>query len=284
MTTLYEAVYKVCGQHSASLVKHLAEVGISTFEGLTPAGVTDFVNHLKGDLAPNSAKVYASQLCKVMKRYRARLTGWTNGQDEVTFAEMLRIKGSEARREFLNLDELAMLERVVPEDENERYVLNEFLLGCQTGARHSDLEVLSEHNITPDGRGGWMLTYTSIKTGESATVPISQVNIERIKYLRGRASLPLMTYNRIIKRLCHRAGIDTPSEIYWGGQSVKAPKWQFITSHSARVSIVTNLSIAGMPLDDIARVVGHKNSTMTEHYRVRTMPTMNDEQLKIFLH
>ncbi|MCQ2161594.1 MAG: tyrosine-type recombinase/integrase [Bacteroidales bacterium] len=45
------------------------------------------------------------------------------------------------------------------------------------------------------------------------------------------------------------------------------PKWRFISSHSMRRSFVTNLTVAGVPLADTAKMAGHRsNTTITQRY------------------
>ena len=63
-----------------------------------------------------------------------------------------------------------------------------------------------------------------------------------------------------------RAGIDEPVTVYEGGKTRKGPKYLFVTSHTFRISFVTNLHKAGLDLLTISRMAGHTNVAMTERY------------------
>lgn len=272
MKTLYEALRAHTPQHQA-LIKHLEASGIHEWGDLTRANLADFRDYLANEVAPSSAKTYLASLRAIMGRY----------QDEgvipfTKFSEVLKGKGERPVKTFLTPEEIERLSKVRTNDANERYVLDEFIVGCRIGCRHSDLEQLSEENIS----NGY-LTYTSIKTGITATIPCSDDTLARISRVRERvAPMRLATYNTIIRRLCLRAGLTERVKVHKGGVDKVGPKYLFISSHSARISLCTNLAYMGVPLNDIASLVGHRSVTTTQNYIVRQTPKLNEEAMAYF--
>jgi len=273
MRTLYEAIERHAPSQYKALARHLNEVGIRGWQDLTKVNLADFRDHLNEVVASSSAKTYMATLKAVMGRYA----------DEgvlpfLGYAEVLRTRAERPVKTYLTPTEIATLAKVACKNDNERYVLDEFIVGCKTGCRHSDLERLTEENAK-DG----LLTYTSQKTGITATIPVSADTTERIARLRtnGRG-VALVNYNLILRRLCKRAGITERVRVHKGGKDIVGEKWEFISSHSARVSLCTNLADAGVSLNDIATMAGHTNIAMTQNYIVRHAPKLNDRAKAYF--
>lgn len=270
---LREAIDKYAGQHRAALHKHLGVCGLAEWGDLTQLNLGDFADYLQDSLAPQSARQYASTLSAILSRFKDE--GVIACRD---YASILKLQGERCTKTYLTTDELAAFERLTPKNDYERFVQNEFIVGTKTGCRHSDLERLTEENFS-DG----MLTYTSVKTGITASVPCSSATVERIKWLRTQPGLHLNTYNRILRRLCKRAGIDSPVKIHRGGVDKTGPKWKFISSHSARVSLATNLAILGTPTQDIRQILGHTNDIMTNKYIASHKVVLNDLSKQLFI-
>lgn len=273
MEALFKAVETHGGAQSASISKHLRNAGIKDWEDLTRRKLMDFRDGLKKDLAPSSAKTVAAALSAVLHRYEDE--GVIPCRD---YASILRLKGEVPVKTYLNESEIERLERVDTRTIAERLVLNEFLVGTKTGARLSDIRELTETNIV-----GHTLTYTSKKTGITASVPCSERTRERLRWLEAnRKPMDTATFNRIIRRLCRRAGIDEQVKVHKAGEDMTGPKWKFISSHSARISVATNLSEANTPLSDIRDILGHTNTAMTSRYVCRREVKLNEKSLALF--
>lgn len=273
METLFKAIERHGGAQSASISKHLRNAEIKGWSDLTRRKLMDFRDGLKKDLAPSSAKTVAAALSAVLHRYEDE--GVIPCRD---YASILRLKGEVPVKTYLNESEIERLERVDTRTIAERLVLNEFLVGTKTGARLSDIRELTETNIV-----GHTLTYTSKKTGITASVPCSERTRERLRWLEAnRKPMDTATFNRIIRRLCKRAGIDEQVKVHKAGEDMTGPKWKFISSHSARISVATNLSEANTPLNDIRDILGHTNTAMTSRYVCRRDVKLNEQSLALF--
>ena len=106
---------------------------------------------------------------------------------------------------------------------------------------------------------------------------------ERIERVQANESeLPLMTYNRIIRRLCERAGITERVKVFKAGEHQKGQKWEYVSSHTARISFATNLANLGVPILDVSKCMGHTSTQMTERYVVKTKAELDTRALKYF--
>lgn len=273
METLYKTIERHGGKQSPAILKHLQASNLTEWADLTKAGLMAFRDELKGTLSPSSAKTIGASLAAILHRYEDE--GIIPCKD---FATILKIKGEAPVKTYLTTDELNALEGVKTKSEVEEFVLNEFIIGTKTGCRLSDILNLTEQNIE-----NGVLTYTSIKTGITASVPCSERTRERIEWVTNHPrTIATAVYNTTIRRLCKRAGIDTPVKVHKAGEDKTGPKWQFISSHSARISVATNLASAGVSIVDISHLIGHRTPMQTSAYIVRTMPKLNDKQLKYF--
>lgn len=257
MKTLYEAIEKYGGQQSASLIKHLKASGINDWCDLTKARLCDFRDELCERVCSSSARTYMNSLKPILHRY-----------DEEgiipckSYETILRAKAEQVVKTYLTPSELAALEKVPTLSPVETYVKLCFCIGARTGMRVSDTMSIRTENIN----NGY-LTYVSQKTSIAATIPCGErVQVWIREVTENPIKVSISGYNRAIRRLCQRAGINTQVRVFKAGKTQSGPKWKFISSHSARVSVATNLSIVGTQLTDIKSVLGHSSTQMTERY------------------
>ena len=272
MRTIQEAIQAHAKGATPALLRYLNECGLNDWQDLTKANLNDFRDHVAERVAQNTARTYFAVFKSILRRY----------EDEADFckdyADILKAKNEKPVKTFLTMRELAKLEKVEPESAYEQYVLDEFLIGAYTGMRISDAREVSDENMA-NGH----ISYVSIKTGIQAVVPMKTGIDERIRRVQANeCDMPLVTYNRIIRRLCQRAGITERVKVFKAGEHLKGEKWEYVSSHTARISFATNLSILGVPIVDIAKLMGHSNIQMTMRYLVNTKATVSEIALKYF--
>lgn len=140
-----------------------------------------------------------------------------------------------------------------------------FLCGCYTAQRFSDFGNYRKDNIKVYS-GNKVIEFIQEKTGEKCIVPLRpEIDLILKKY---DYTLPYVHYHRIldmIKTICQKAGIDEiiPYEEYRGGLRLKkqVPKYELISTHTARRSGATNMYLAGIPTLDIMKIGGWKTET-----------------------
>lgn len=272
MKTLQQAIQAHAKGATPALLKYLNECQLNDWQDLTKSNLNDFKDYVTERVAQSTARTYFAVLKGILKRY----------EEEVHFckdyAEILKAKNEKPVKTYLSMKELERLERVIPRTANEQYVLDEFLIGAYTGMRISDAKEVSTENMA----NGY-ISYVSVKTSIQAVVPMKVGIDERIKRVQANdQDLPLASYNRILRRLCQRAGITERVKVFKAGEHKKGEKWEYCSSHTARISFATNLANLGVPLLDIAKLMGHTNTQMTERYVIKTKAELDVKALKFF--
>lgn len=143
-----------------------------------------------------------------------------------------------------------------------------FLIGAFTGLRISDFSRLEAQNITDKVR------IKAKKTGTKSVIPIHWVVQEIID--RGYDFSTTMADQKLnyhIKEVARLAGIT--EEITYtrniAGKPVQltSPKYELISSHTARRSFATNAYKAGIPTISIMKITGHKKeSTFLKYIKI----------------
>lgn len=134
-----------------------------------------------------------------------------------------------------------------------------FILGCMTGLRYSDYSRIKANNIV-DGR---IIQIKTQKTGVVVQIPMHQFVKEIFEKYNYELppSRSIQRFNTALKIICRKVGLT--EECLWertvGLKVVKKmmPKWQMITSHTARRSAATNMFLAGIPTYRIMLLTGH---------------------------
>lgn len=153
----------------------------------------------------------------------------------------------------VTMAEIARLEKLKLTGKEEK-VRDLFLLGCYCGLRFSDLTSLEEAEI----KNG-ILRKKMYKTKKYVTIPIGTLfwgkgleiirkypDIKKLSHCVSCNS----TFNRLIKEIALKAGIKKP-----------------LSCHYSRKACATNLSIMGMPLQNITSILGQSRTRTTEvHY------------------
>ena len=158
--------------------------------------------------------------------------------------------------------------------ELDKAVLVKFLIGCYTGARYSDFNGMDSSNIevvvyeNSDGGAEAVncLKYISKKTKYVTFVPLKPCVCSLLNINSTLSDVDVDTINRRIPIICEAAGITDVVTVRKLDKEFRGKKCEFIRSHSARRSFATNVFISGeYDLRDIAKFVGHKNSSTTEN-------------------
>ena len=145
-----------------------------------------------------------------------------------------------------------------------------FIIGCRTGLRVSDYNRCVSDNVE---NSGLICIDETEKTGEPVYIPIHwQVKSILNKYNGLPPLISDQKLNKYLKELCRKAGFvqkvkdtrqgrDKPKET---GEFV--PKFELVTTHTARRSCATNMYIAGFDLYFIQGILGHKRIETTIRY------------------
>jgi site-specific recombinase XerD len=184
----------------------------------------------------------------------------------------------------LTEDEIKRIIAYHPKTKNEATVQQQFILGCLTGARHSDYSRFTEANITPTGH----LVYVSQKTHIKAELPLSPVAREILFATGGRFSGAYKrtvcdtTFNDTIRRICESCDIMQEIQLYRNGKFWMGKKFEAVSSHTSRRSFCTNLYLRCRDLLLVSKLAGHSSTTMTERYVCCGLESLTDNAMNYF--
>jgi site-specific recombinase XerD len=150
------------------------------------------------------------------------------------------------------------------EEIRDRYIINLY-----TGLRISDLKGVDE-TLIQDNK----ISITMQKTDKGVSIPLGIKIREIIEKYNGK--LPKQysetQVNRQIKQICKDAGINTIIRYTEtiGGKKVNQQKfkWEMITNHTARRSMVTNMLRKGISTLQAQKVVGMSQQTLERYNKL----------------
>jgi hypothetical protein len=147
-----------------------------------------------------------------------------------------------------------------------------FVLACLTGLRFSDFSILQPDDLRND------LLYKKQEKSEHWVVIPLRKEAKNIFSNQFKEKLPNLTnpeFNRHIKTIGKLAGIQERIRFSYkkGNRNIEVvkPKYEWITSHTARRSFCTNEFLAGTPVKLIMKISGHKKETHFYKY-IRITP------------
>jgi site-specific recombinase XerD len=155
-----------------------------------------------------------------------------------------------------------------------------FVLACLTGLRFSDFSILQADDLRND------LLYKKQEKSEHWVVIPLRKEAKLIFSNHFKEKIPKLTnpeFNRHIKTIGKLAGIQERMKFSYkkGNKNIEVikPKYEWITSHTARRSFCTNEFLAGTPVKLIMKISGHKKETHFYKY-IRITPEEAAQKMK----
>ena len=140
-----------------------------------------------------------------------------------------------------------------------------FLIGYYTGSRFSDYSRLTRDNIK-DG----MVEFFQQKTDDKVVIPASPRLVEILERNGGIApQVNQVVFNRYIKIIAKEAGITGVVQLSKAKRKEDGSatyRWELVSSHTARRSLLTNLYQSGVSAKDCMTISGHKSLSSFERY------------------
>jgi integrase len=149
-----------------------------------------------------------------------------------------------------------------------------FIFGCYTGLRFSDFSKVKRQYINlADGR----INMPTQKTGEDVALPILPIAKSIIAKYKDKTpnslppSIANQTFNRYIKEIAMRIpelNEEISFEYYTQGKKISRTfkKWEKVSSHTARRSFATNLTLMEYPTQIIMKITGHRTEASFQTY------------------
>ena len=272
MNNFITIITNEAGAQNKALIKHLRNCNITKWKDLNKLQLIQFKEYLTKEVATSTAHTYLAVLKAILSKYEECKTFYKD------YRNILKVKNDKPLKIYITSEELERLEQLNELNELERYVRDAFIIGAFTGMRISDTKVISKENINNN-----YLTYVSQKTKITATIPLNDYICNKIEQVqKNKINITLAGYNKILRRLCQKAQINEQVKVYKAGKHQTGAKWQFISSHTARISFCSNLNALGASLVEISKMAGHTNTTMTERYIVQDRINLTPQALRYF--
>ena len=161
-------------------------------------------------------------------------------------------------KEHLTAHELELLTRKELDHRLAR-IRDVFVFCCLTGLAFADADHLRREHLSQDDEGRWWIHKPREKTSVMSRIPLLPATLEILRrYERDEACLARgrvlptpsnQKMNAYMKEIAAVCGID-----------------KVLTTHCARHTFACMAVEYGMPIDVLAKILGHSNTNMTRHY------------------
>ena len=192
-----------------------------------------------------------------------------------------KIPEEESDAIYLTYDEIAIIYQTDLTDHPHLVEYRDlFVLACLTGLRFSDFSNLRPEDLQKD-----MLYKKQEKSDHWVVIPLRD-EAKLIFTRQFKERIPALTnpeFNRHIKAIGKLAGITRLVKFSYkkGNQNIVTtkPKYDWITSHTARRSFCTNEFLSGTPVELIMKISGHKRTKDFYRY-IRISPEEAANKIK----
>lgn len=229
-----------------TLINKLKSFGkIDTFKDITYNNISDFDNSMRND---GLLAVSANKKHSIFKVYIKEAIN--KGLISKNPYDLFKPQKSKSKDPiYLTEEEVNKLKEYTPDYGYLERTKDLYLFQCYTGLAYADLMKFSKESIKEiDG-------YRAIQSNREKTdenfITLFLPEAERIA-IKYNYELPKITnqkYNEYLKDVAKGAGINKP-----------------LISHSARHTFATYLLNKDIPIETVARALGHSNIKQTQHY------------------
>jgi integrase/recombinase XerD len=233
---------------------------IKTFADLTPKHILEFDEWLHdGSRTDVSVHTYHKHLRKVTRYLRMA--------DMIPVDPYERVKlsrGKSKERQPLTEDELDKL-RIIKLSEPMDHVRDLFIFSAYTGLAYCDVQVFNFDQMTEKIGKIYYIDGERLKTGTKFFTPILNPAMEVLK--KYDYNLPKITNqkgNEYLHLIQHAMGLR-----------------KSLTFHVARHSFATLAISHGVPIEDVARMLGHEDIRTTQIYAKILKTTINQYSTKL---
>jgi integrase len=241
------------------------------FEDITLDFSHAFINYLYAEPRKHSTN-YASKMLDILRQILDDATERGYNTKLAYKSKRFRISKEDVQNIYLNTSELKILyEYDFSTNERLERVRDLFIVGAFTGLRFSDFTSLKPEHIKAVGDVS-MIQIVTQKTGEPVAIPLHPYVKAILERNNGKIPRPLSNQkmNDYLKEIGQIVGIDGQEAIVKSvaGKPVKEtlPKYQLISTHTARRSFATNAYKMGIPSIAVMKITGHRTERQFMKY------------------
>lgn len=266
--------YKKSLQNAVNHLQRFSDnSGTPIFTNLNEQTIEDFVYYLQcQNLMSSTVKNNVNRIKYLLKKAHRF------GYEVNSIVEDFNVPDEEGNTVFLTMREVYKIHRYTDLTPREMEIKDYFIIGCLTALRFSDYSRLKPKNFIRN-----KIVIKTKKTNTPVQVPMHPVVKEIIqKYNKELPPSPsVQHFNRQIKKICQKIGLK--KKVLFERQigllrvSKLIPKYQFVSSHTARRTAATNMYLAGIVPFRIMLITGHK----TEKSFFRYIRITREENVKV---
>lgn len=222
------------------------------------------VKVLRKEVEKNYKQNYIAKQIKILKQFidagieEGKITNFKYGS--------IKAKTEDVDTVYTDLNELQLFLNLKLEG-NERLTRDKYVFNSFLGLRYSDLKKIKENFFKVQSiHNEKQLVYTgrNQKTDLKLAYVVHPTAVKIIKaYDFEFPDLSEKTYNETLKKIALQAGLTELVHIREtrGGEKISrdVPKYLLISSHTGRRTFCTNMYVAGVPIQAIMKVSGHKS-------------------------
>lgn len=257
----YKNMYRIAANHIAAFSNKM-KMKLYT-DSFSEETLEEFVFYMQDD-----RRLMISTVKSIVERTKCMLQKAENAGYRIdgTFRDF-NVRDEETDAIFLSMTDIARIYYAKGLSRKQAEIRDYFIIGCLTGLRYSDYSRLCPENFTDN-----KIVIRTKKTKTPVQIPMHPFVKEIIRKYDGTLPAPrcIQYFNKAIKDICKQIGFLelTPYERYIGLDfvSVMKPKFQLISSHTARRSAATNMFLAGIPTYRIMLLTGHKTESSFFRY------------------
>ena len=212
---------------------------------------------------------YFAKIIAVLKSFLR----WCSEKGYNKHREYEKFKGIEHDVDIIYLthDELIRLYEFDFESSRLNHTKDFYCMGCFTGLRFSDLSQLHRANIT-ESHINISIQKTKTQNHIIRLNKFSKAILDRYQgtIYEPLPSISMQKFNDYIKECCEIVEINKLTTItgFIGAKKIQktVPKYQLITSHTARKTFITNSLLLGMEPKAIKKIANIKKDTVLDKY------------------
>jgi site-specific recombinase XerD len=230
------------------------------FEDLDLNFYSKYLNYLKNDRVLADSTVQSE--IKILKRFLNLATIEGVNKNMMYKSTEFKAPSYRSKHIYITDDELNMLYEMKLTGKLEK-ARDVFIIGCRTGLRVSDYWRCVADTVEK----GLICIDDTQKTGEPVFIPMHwQVREILTKYDGKPPVFSDSVLNKYLKKIGEDAKFDNMVKDTRPHKTGMCPKYELITTHTARRSCATNMYLAGFDLYFIQGVLGHTKIETTIKY------------------
>lgn len=262
----YFSLYKNLLEHFINFQNHIQRSFLTKDIGLEEVeGFIEYLHLIKG-LKASTIKSMITRLKYLLEK--AYLNGWAI-DDSYTDA---KVRENESTQIYLSEKEVARIYYATGLTKKQEEIKDIFIVGCMTGQRYSDYSRLSKDNIVGD-----TIHVLQKKTKNKAVIPLTGYVKDIFDKYNGQLPAPrcIQYFNKAIKEICRIIGL-TDMVVYEEERAgeivmVRRPRYEMISSHTARRTFATNMIRNNISTSKIRKCTGHKSTACFDRYDRMTL-------------